>query len=120
MGRFPSEAGKRNAYNDSDLNFLEQLAKQIAVAVDTSLAHEIVRTYQEQLARDHAQLRLLQDISNALMKHLDTEHLFREISKCIGASCRTTTAACFCTNRPLTSLRTRAIHSPHGADFARA
>jgi len=33
-----------NAYNDSDLKFMEQLATQIAIAVDVALTHETART----------------------------------------------------------------------------
>jgi len=106
------------AYNDSDLKFLEQLAKQIAAAVDADLAHEIVRSYQEQLARDHGQLRLLQDISNALMKHLDTEHLFPEISKCIGAILPHDYCSLLLHEPATDQLRIRAIHSPKGVEFA--
>jgi formate hydrogenlyase transcriptional activator len=111
---------QEHAYNGSDLNFLAQLAKQIAVAVDANLAHEIVRSYQEQLARDHGRLRLLQDISNALLKHLDTESLFLEISKCIGAIMPHDYCSLLLHEPVTDQLRIRAIHSPKGVDFARA
>jgi len=108
-----------NAYDDSDLKFLQQLAAQIAVAVDTSLSHEIVRTYQEQLAGEHEELRLLQGISNALMKHLDTERLVLEISKCIAGIMPHDYSSLLLHEPATDQLRTRAIHSPKGVDFAR-
>jgi len=108
------------AYNDSDLNFLDQLAKQVAGAVDANLTHEIVRSYQEQLARDHGQLLLLQDISNALIKHRDTENLFLAISKCIGAIMPHDYCSLLLHEPATHQLRIRAIHSPKGVDFARA
>ncbi len=73
-----------NAYSDSDLKFMEQLATQIAVAVDVDLTHETAHTYQEQLAKEHERLRLVHDITNTLVSHLDAKELSREISKCIG------------------------------------
>jgi len=107
-----------NAYDDSDVKFLEQLSKQIAVAVDRSLATEIVRTYQERLAREHEHLRLLQGISNALMKHLDTEQLFLEISKCVGSIMPHDYCSLLLHDRATDQFRVRAIHSPNGVDFA--
>jgi len=107
-----------NAYDDSDLQFLKQLASQLAVAVDNNLAHEVVRTYQERLAKDHQELRLLQDISNALMKHLDTEQLFLEISKCIGSIMPHDYSSLLLHEPATDELRIRAIHSPKGVDFA--
>ncbi len=65
-----------NAYNDSDLKFMEQLVQQILVAVDVALTHETVRTYQEQLAEEHERLRLVHDITNTLVSHLDLKELF--------------------------------------------
>jgi formate hydrogenlyase transcriptional activator len=108
-----------NAYDDSDLRFLERLAKQIAIAVDSSLKHEIARTHEEELATEHEQLRLLQGISSAIMNHRDTEQLFLEISKCIGSILPHD----FCSlllHEPATDvLRIRALHAPKGIEFAR-
>ncbi len=109
-----------NAYDDADLHFLELLAAQIAVAVDASLTHEIVRTYQERLAREHEDLRLLQDVSNALMKHLDTEQLFLEISKCVSGILPHDYCSLLLHEPATDQLRIRAIHSPKGVDFERA
>ena len=108
-----------NAYDASDLHFLQQLASQIAIAVDNNLAHEIVRTYQQRLAREHEELRLLQDVSNALMKHLDTEELFLEISRCIGGIMPHDYSSLLLLEPATDQLRIRAIHSPKGVDFAR-
>ena len=108
-----------NAYNDSDVKFLEHLASKIAIAFGSSLTHEIVRTYQEQLAREHEQLRLLQGISNALMKRLDTEDLFREISNCIGGIMPHDYCSLLLHDPATDQLRLRAIHFPNGVDFAR-
>ena len=108
-----------NAYDNSDAHFLEALASKITIAVDNSLTHEIVRTYQEQLARDHAQLRLLQDISNALMKHLDTEDLFNEISKCIGDIMPRDYCSLLLHDPANDQFRMRAIHFPNELDLAR-
>ncbi len=73
-----------NAYNDSDLEFMERLVPQILVAVDVALTHQSARTYQEQLAEEHGRLRLIHDITNTLIRHLDVKELFAQISICIG------------------------------------
>jgi formate hydrogenlyase transcriptional activator len=107
-----------SAYDDPDLKLLERLAMQIAAGVDTSPAHVIVRTYEEQLAREHAQLRLLHDISNALTQHLDTNQLFLEISKFIGSIMPHDYCSLLLHELATDQLRMRAIHFPNGIDFA--
>jgi len=39
---------------------------------------------QEQLAAEHERLRLVHDIANTVIRHLDAKELFVQISKCIG------------------------------------
>ena len=108
-----------NAYTDSDSKFMEQLATQIAVAVDVALAHKTARTYQEQLAEEHERLRLVHDITNTLVSHLDAKELFLQISKCIGRVVRHDYCS-LCLYEPANDqIRIRAVDFPAGGDLLR-
>jgi formate hydrogenlyase transcriptional activator len=53
------------AYDDADLEFLQQVAKQVAVAVDNALNYQSVQCYQQELSRERDHLRLLLEVNNA-------------------------------------------------------
>jgi len=57
------------AFGESELEFLQQVAKQVAVAVDNVLAHEEVRALKEKLAREKLYLE----------DEIRTEYNFEEI-----------------------------------------
>ena len=108
-----------NAYTDSDLKFMEQLATQIAVAVDVALAHKTARTYQEQLTEEHERLRLVHDITNTLVSHLDAKELFLQISKCIGRVMPHDYCS-LCLHEPSSNqIRIHALDFPKGGDLLR-
>ncbi|MDE3036819.1 MAG: GAF domain-containing protein, partial [Nitrospirota bacterium] len=54
------------AFGDAELAFLEQITKQVAVAVDNVLNHEAVQASQQHLARERDRLKLLLDVNNAV------------------------------------------------------
>jgi len=72
-----------SAYDAADLEFLRQVAAQVAVAVDNALNSENARTYQQELARERDRLRLLLEVNNALVSTLDLRQLLSSISACL-------------------------------------
>jgi Transcriptional regulator containing GAF, AAA-type ATPase, and DNA binding domains len=68
------------AYEDADLEFLQQVAKQVAVAVDNALNYQSVQCYQQALARERDHLRLLLEVNNAVVSHLELRPLFAAIT----------------------------------------
>jgi formate hydrogenlyase transcriptional activator len=67
-------------YSRAEVEFLTQVARQVAVAVDNALNAQAAQSYQEQLARERDRLRLLLDINNAVASNLDLRELFAAIS----------------------------------------
>jgi formate hydrogenlyase transcriptional activator len=67
-------------YSDADVEFLGQVARQIAVAVDNVLAHEEACGLQAALAEERDRLRLLLDLNNTLAPNLDLRELLRAVS----------------------------------------
>ncbi|HEY2119583.1 MAG TPA: sigma 54-interacting transcriptional regulator [Candidatus Acidoferrum sp.] len=65
--------------SDAEVDFIQRVAKQVAVAVDNALNLEAAQAYQGQLARERDRLQVLLDINNLLISTRDTAALFRGI-----------------------------------------
>ena len=72
-----------SAYDAADLEFLQQVAAQVAVAVDNALNSQNAQVYQQELARERDRLRLLLEVNNALVSTLDLHQLLTAISACL-------------------------------------
>lgn len=68
------------AYEEADLQFLQQVATQVAVAVDNALNYQRVQGYQQALSRERDHLRLLLEVNNAVVSHLELKPLFAAIT----------------------------------------
>jgi formate hydrogenlyase transcriptional activator len=68
-------------YSADELEFMEQVARQVALAVDNALYVDQARSYEEQLTRDRDRLHLLLEINNRLTSTLNRDELFGEISR---------------------------------------
>jgi formate hydrogenlyase transcriptional activator len=70
----------KHRYTGEEIQFLQQVARQVAVAVDNALNAQSAEAYQQQLARERDRLRVLLDINNAIVSTLDLRELFTAIS----------------------------------------
>jgi formate hydrogenlyase transcriptional activator len=70
----------KNAYSEEDIEFMGQVARQVAVAVDNALRSEAAVAYEEQLAHERDRLRTLLEVNNAVVSCLETRELFQAIS----------------------------------------
>jgi formate hydrogenlyase transcriptional activator len=73
----------RTVYQEEDLNFLQQVANQVAVAVDNVLHHESAQSAQQLLTRERDRLQLLLEVNNAVVSHLDLDDVFDAVSACL-------------------------------------
>jgi formate hydrogenlyase transcriptional activator len=71
------------AFGDSELEFLQQVATLVGVAVDNVLHDESAQLAQQQLARERDRLQLLLDLNNAVVSRLEFRELFAAISSCL-------------------------------------
>jgi formate hydrogenlyase transcriptional activator len=83
VGALAFGSAKKGAYDEADLEFLRQVAVQVAVAVDNALNFQDAQVYQEQLSRERDRLRLLLEVNNALVSNLDLRELLKEIAACL-------------------------------------
>jgi formate hydrogenlyase transcriptional activator len=72
--------GTAHGYAESEIAFMQQVARQVAVAVDNALNFERAQAYQRQLAQERDRLRVLLEVNNAMVSKLDLRSLLNAIS----------------------------------------
>jgi len=70
-------------YSDTEVEFMQQVARQVAVAVDNALNYRSAQAYQQQLAQQRDRLQVLLEVNNVLVSHLDVRELFEAIAACL-------------------------------------
>jgi len=68
------------AYSEIDVIFLQQVARQVAVALDNALNFEQVQSVQQQLTEERDRLRLLLEVNNTIVSVLDLHQLLNAVS----------------------------------------
>jgi formate hydrogenlyase transcriptional activator len=105
---------KKGAYDEADLEFLRQVAAQVAVAVDNALNFQDARAYQEQLSRERDRLRLLLEVTNALVSNLDLRELLKQIAACLRRVIRHDYTALALYDPARNEMRLTALDFPEG------
>ena len=80
LGGLQFGARRVNPYSAGDIEFMQHVARQVAVAVDNALNSEAARAYEEDLAVERDRLRTLLEINNAVVGCLETKQLFQATS----------------------------------------
>ena len=70
-------------YSDMELQFMQRVASQVAVAVDNALNLESSQAYQKQLARERDRFRVLLEVNNVLISSRELPELFPGIVSCL-------------------------------------
>jgi formate hydrogenlyase transcriptional activator len=73
----------RRFYEETEIKFMEHVAKQVAVGVDNVLHDESARSAQRQLTHERDRVRLLLEVNNAVVSHLSLDDLFPAVSACL-------------------------------------
>src|SRR2546422_2056619 len=68
------------AYSEIDVIFLQEVARQVAVAVDNALNFEQAQSVQRQLKEERDRLSLLLEVNNAVVSVLDLHELLNVVS----------------------------------------
>jgi formate hydrogenlyase transcriptional activator len=70
-------------YKETDIGFMQQVARQVAVAVDNVLNYQDLKAVEQNLSRERDRLRLLLEVTNAVVVTLDIHELLSAISGCL-------------------------------------
>jgi formate hydrogenlyase transcriptional activator len=106
-----------SAYDAADLEFLQQVAAQVAVAVDNALNFQNAQVYQQELTRERDRLRLLLEVNNALVSTLDLRQLLFAISACLRRVMNHEYASLALYDPATQQLRLQALDFPKGKGF---
>jgi formate hydrogenlyase transcriptional activator len=71
---------QQQQYTLTEISFMQEVAKQVAVAVDNVLHEESARAAQLALARERDRFRLLLEVNNAVVSNLDMDAVFTSVS----------------------------------------
>jgi formate hydrogenlyase transcriptional activator len=77
LGSISLGSRQRNTYSEDSIDFLQHVARQVAIAVDNVEAHRDAECYQKKLASKGERLRLLLEINNSVVSNLDLHELSR-------------------------------------------
>src|SRR5881296_1125854 len=83
LGGLSFASQDEDAFSDADVEVLQELTSQVALAVDNTLHHEAAQRAQQELASERDRLRLLLEVNNALVSNLEPRVLFSEIATCL-------------------------------------
>src|SRR5437867_6215515 len=83
LGGLSFASQDEDAFSDLDVEILQELTNQVALAVDNTLHHEAAHRAQQELASERDRLRLLLEVNNTLVSNLEPRALFSAIAACL-------------------------------------
>src|SRR5881296_1646062 len=83
LGGLSFASQDEDAFSEADVEVLQELTSQVALAVDNTLHHEAAHRAQQELACERDRLRLLLEVNNALVSNLEPRALFSAIATCL-------------------------------------
>jgi len=81
LGTLAIASFKESAYTEDDSEFLSQIAGQVAIAVQNSLNFENLRFAECEVAKERDRSRLLLEVNNAVITHLNLSDLLKAVSE---------------------------------------
>ena len=103
-----------SAFDPADLEFLAQVARQVAVAVENVLNFEAAQCYQQEVARQRDRLQVVLDVTNAMVGSLDLRQLFQAVSESLRRLIRHEYASLVLYDPAKGQLRMEALDFPGG------
>ena len=85
LGLLVFGATRQMDYDGEDLKLMSTVTAHVAVAVENALNFEEARSYQQLLAHERDRLRLLLEVNNNVMSHLELGDLFLAVSAALRA-----------------------------------
>ena len=83
LGLLTFGSTRQKDYDREDLKLMSTVTAHVAVAVENALNFEEARSYQQLLARERDRLRLLLEVNNEVISHLELGDLFLAVSSAL-------------------------------------
>ena len=90
IGTLNVASATRNQYSEADAAFLQEVANQVALAVENMKSYEEIAALNTKVVRTADRLRTLLEINNALITNLSEEALLRSIAEALRELCPST------------------------------
>jgi formate hydrogenlyase transcriptional activator len=119
LGGLSFGSERPNAYSHEDIEFMQQVARQVAVAVDNALNHEAARAYENQLKTERDRLSALLEINNAVVACLSPKPLFQAISASLRRTFGLDYASLLIYDGEISALRLQTPDLSHGVGAIR-
>ncbi len=84
LGTLEFLSPRPSAYDEEDTSFIQQVASQVAVAVDNALNYETATISREKLRSERDHLSILLRVTNAVSSKRDVEELVKNVSQAIS------------------------------------
>lgn len=81
LGTLGVASFREKAYTEADLEFLNQIGGQVAIAVENALNFEKLRKAERAVAKERDRSRLLLEVNNAVITHLNLSDLLKAVSE---------------------------------------
>ena len=108
---------RKTVYQQAEIIFMQQVANQVAVAVDNTLHATSAHSAQQQLAHERDRQRLLLEVNNAVVSHLELRELFASITVSIRRVIKADVVSLALLDRDTTQLKLYALDFPSGKGF---
>ncbi len=108
-----------NEYDAADLEFLESVSKQVAIAVENGINRKEAEHYETQLAAERDRAQLLLEINNVLVSKFDLHELVTAISACLSRVVPHEYCSLVLHEEQTGMLRLHALHFPGGKSLVR-
>lgn len=117
LGALHFGADRPDAYSEEDLDILQLLARQAAVAVENTLNYESILALQGELSHERDRLRLLLDLNNAVVSNLHLSQLFQAIPTSVRRAMQCDAACLSLPEKEKAELRIHGLDFPDGRGF---
>jgi formate hydrogenlyase transcriptional activator len=109
----------KHEYTEAEIGFMQQVARQVAVAVDNALNYDKADRYRNQLAAERDHLRVLLEVNNAVISSLDTKNLFTAIAESLQRVLHHDYTSMALYDSARNVMRLRALVFPEGHGYIR-
>ena len=80
LGTLAIASLRESAFTEADAELLSQIAAQVAIAVENALNYEKLHTAEREVAKERDRSRLLLEVNNAVVTHLNLSDLLTAVS----------------------------------------
>jgi len=119
LGALTFGSSEKHAFVEEDLEVVQLVGDQVALAVENALNFEAAQKLRDKLSRERDRLKLLLDVNNAVVSNLDLRALFRAIPTSVRQAMQCDAASIVLPEPNQNGLRLHGLDIRDGRGFLR-